>query len=74
MLDYWVFFRREYQQPVRQCVFYIGTEPMRLPPVFEDVGTRHAYEVGSMGTPCASQRYARRYAWLGGQPTTLVTL
>src|SRR5450432_970882 len=30
MLDYWVYFRREYAQPLRQCVFYIGNEPMRL--------------------------------------------
>ena len=35
MLDYWVYFRREYGQPVRQCVFYIGREPMRLQPFFE---------------------------------------
>jgi predicted transposase YdaD len=45
MLEYWVYFRREHGQAVRQCVFYIGTEPMRLAPVFEEGGTRHAFDV-----------------------------
>jgi hypothetical protein len=45
MLEYWVYFRREHGQPIRQCVFYIGTEPMRLAPVFEEGGTRHAFDV-----------------------------
>ena len=45
MLDYWVYFRREHGQPVRQCVFYIGYEPMRLQPFFEEGGTRHEFEV-----------------------------
>ena len=45
MLDYWVYFRREHRQRVRQCVFYIGSEPMRLKPFFEEDGTRHEFEI-----------------------------
>ena len=45
MLEYWVYFRREYGQPVRQSVFYIGSEPMRLAPVYEEGETRHAFAV-----------------------------
>ena len=45
MLDYWVYFRREHRQRVRQCVFYIGSEPMRLNPFFEEDGTRHEFEI-----------------------------
>ena len=32
-------------RPVKQCVFYVGTEPMRLPSYFEEDGTRHPYEL-----------------------------
>ena len=45
MLDYWVYFRREHGQPVKQCVFYIGNEPLRLQPFFEEDGTRHEFEI-----------------------------
>jgi predicted transposase YdaD len=45
MLDYWVFFRREYGEAVRQCVFYIGNESMRLAPYFAEGGTRHEFDV-----------------------------
>ena len=46
MLDYWVYFRREYgHDMVDQSVLYIGSEPMRLPSFFEEGKTRHEYEV-----------------------------
>ncbi len=32
MLDYWVYFRREYGQPVHQRVFYIGAKTCTCPP------------------------------------------
>ena len=45
MLDYWVYFRREHRKPVWQCLFYIGVEPLRMPPFFEEGGTRHEFEI-----------------------------
>ena len=46
MLDYWVYFRREYgHDMVDQSVLYIGSEPMRLPAFFEEGKTRHEYEL-----------------------------
>ena len=44
MLEYWVYFRREYKQPVQQSVFYIGKEPMRLEAVFEEGRTTHRFD------------------------------
>lgn len=45
MLDYWVYFRREYSQPVIQSVFYVGRDPMRLAPIFEERETRHGFTI-----------------------------
>lgn len=45
MLEYWVYLRRYYQQPVWQCVFYIGREALRIPSAFEERETRHRYEI-----------------------------
>lgn len=45
MLKYWVYFRDEYEQPVDQCVLYVGTEPLRLPSYFEEGKTRHEFEL-----------------------------
>ena len=45
MLSYWVYFRREFGHGVRQCVFYIGNEPMRLPAEFAEGRTTHAFDI-----------------------------
>ena len=45
MLDYWVYFRREYNQRVSQCVFYIGKEPMRLEAMFAEDRTTHGFDI-----------------------------
>lgn len=45
MLKYLVYFRDEHRQPIHQCVFYIGHEPMRLEPVFEELGTTHRLRI-----------------------------
>jgi predicted transposase YdaD len=58
MLEYWVYFRREHSRQVRQCVFYIGTEPMRLSAVFEEGGTRHAFDVVNLQDYDASELLA----------------
>ena len=45
MLSYWVYFRRVVGVGVRQCVFYIGNEPMRLPAEFAEGRTTHAFDI-----------------------------
>ena len=45
MLVYWVYFRGELGTGVRQCVFYIGNEPMRLPSEFAEGRTTHAFDI-----------------------------
>ena len=54
MLDYWVYFRREYGQPVHQRVFYIGRENLRLPPFFAEGGTTHQFEIVNLQDYAAS--------------------
>ena len=58
MLDYWVYFRREHKRPVRQCVFYIGREPMRLQPYFKEGRTRHRFEIVNLQDYEASELLA----------------
>jgi len=45
MLEYWVYFRRVYSQATTQCVFYIGSGPLRLPAEFVEGGTSHRFEI-----------------------------
>ena len=45
MLEYWVYFRRVHGQRVKQRVFYIGAEPMRLEAVFQEDETSHGFEI-----------------------------
>ena len=45
MLEYWVYFRRQYMEDVNQCVFYIGNDPLRLPSTFTARRTQHSYEI-----------------------------
>lgn len=58
MLRYWVYFREKHERPVKQCVFYLGSEPMRLPSFFEENGTRHEYEVVNLHDYQASELLA----------------
>lgn len=59
MLDYWVYFRREHERPVKQTVFYIGTEPLQMPPFFEENGTRHPFEIVNLQEYDAGELLAR---------------
>lgn len=45
MLEYWVLLRRQYGQAVIQSVFYIGWEPMRLQPRYEEHRTAHEFVI-----------------------------
>ena len=58
MLEYWVYFRREYGQRIRQCMFYIGSETLRMPAFFEEDGTRHPFEIVNLQDYEASELLA----------------
>ncbi len=58
MLEYYVYDRREYGRPVGQCVFYIGAEPLRMSPVFEEGGTTHRFEIVNLQDYAAEQLLA----------------
>ncbi|MCC6538497.1 MAG: hypothetical protein IT162_13155 [Bryobacterales bacterium] len=45
MLEYYVYYRREYGAPISQCVLYIGAEPLRMSAAFEEGGTTHRFEM-----------------------------
>jgi predicted transposase YdaD len=58
MLDYWVYLRRQFGRPIHQCVFYIGSEPLRLSGRFEEGRTIHSYAIVNLQDYEASELLA----------------
>ena len=45
MLRYWLFLKETYHKPVRQCLFYIGKEPLKMLNKILDPQVSYAYEL-----------------------------